>query len=89
MTFTKLDAALLDSKRDGNLYYGFTKAMIIANNKDFLRLWSNQNLENTEKVIVPFNPRNSHWILLLLDINNCKLSILDSLGQLYEGSRNS
>ena len=78
----------LTQESSSNLYCGFTKAMIIANNKDFLRLWSNQNLENIEKVIVPFNPRNSHWILLLLDINNCELSILDSLGQLYEGSRN-
>ena len=79
---------MLTQESGSNLYCGFTKAMIIANNKDFLRLWSNQNLENIEKVIVPFNPTNSHWILLLLDINNCELSILDSLGQLYEGSRN-
>ena len=62
--------------------------MIIANNKDFLRLWFIQNLENIEKVIIPFNPKNSHWILLLLGINNCELFTLDPLGQLCEGSRN-
>ena len=62
--------------------------MIIANNKDFSRLWFNQNLENIARVIIPLNPTNSHWIMLLLDINNCKLPILDPLGQLCEWSRN-
>ena len=79
---------MLNQESDSNLYCGSTGGMIIANNKDFSGLWFNQKLENIEKVIIPFNPTNSHWILLLLDMNNCELSILDPLGQLYEGSRN-
>ena len=78
---------MLTQENGSNLYCGSTEA-IIANNKDFSRLWFNQNLENIERVIIPFNPTNSHWILPLLDINNCELSILDPLGQLCDGSRN-
>ena len=79
---------MLTQENSSNLYCGSTEAMIIANNKDFLRLWFNQNLENIERIIIRFNPTNSHWILLLLDINNCELSMFDPLRQLCEGSRN-
>ena len=71
---------MLTQENDSNLYCGSTGAMIIANNKHFSRLWFNQNLEIIERVIIPFNPTNSDWILLLLDIN--------LLGQLCEGSSN-
>ena len=71
---------MLTQENGVNLYCDSTEAMIIASNKDFSRLWFNQNFENIERVIIPFNPRNNHWILLLLDINNCKLNILNPLG---------
>ena len=51
---------MLTKENGSNLYSGSTENMIIANNKDFLRLWFNQNLENIERVIIPFNPTNSH-----------------------------
>ena len=90
---------MLTQVHGSNLYYGSIEAMIIANNQDFSRLQFNKNLENIEKVIIPLNPTNSSWILLLLDINNCelsrkkkknkkKLSIFDPLCKLCEGSRN-
>ena len=78
---------MLTQETGSNLYCGSTETMIIANNKDFSRLWFTQNLENIEKVIILLNPTNSYWMLLLLDINNCELSILDPLGQPCEGSR--
>ena len=49
------EVIMLTQENCSNLYYGSTEAMIIANNKDFSRLWFNQNLENTERVIIPFN----------------------------------
>ena len=78
---------MLTQVHGSNLYYGSIEAMINANNKDFSRLQFNKNLENIEKVIMPLNPTNSSWILLLLDIN-CELSIFDPLCKLCEGSRN-
>ena len=42
---------VLIQENDSNLYCGST-SMIITNNKDFLRLWFNQNLENIERVII-------------------------------------
>ena len=79
---------ILTQENDNSLCCSSTEAMIIENKKDFSRLWFNQNLENIKRVITPFNPTYSHWILLLLDINSCELFILDPLGKLCEGSRN-
>ena len=56
---------MLTQENGSNLHCGSTEAMIIVNNKDFSRLLFNQNLENIERVIIPFNPTNSHWILPL------------------------
>ena len=49
------EAIMLTQENCSNLYCGSTEAMIIANNKELSRLWFNQNLENTERVVIPFN----------------------------------
>ena len=44
------------------------EALLIVHGKSFGRLWKNINLSIVNKIFIPFNPNNLHWVLIYINI---------------------
>ena len=45
----------------------------------FRKLWKNQDFSSISLVLIPFNPTNSHWILIVINIERKTIAVLDPL----------
>lgn len=61
------------------LYICSTTALSIGQGKPFRRLWNGTNLDTITKILIPFNPNGSHWILIVCCIKNKTIAVLDPL----------
>ena len=61
------------------LYCGSTEALLIFNGKNFRKMWKGKSFTSKQYLFIPFNPTNSHWILLFVKIKSGTLYILDPL----------
>ena len=64
------------------LYCGSTKALLISNGKNFRKMWQGKSFTSKQYLFIPFNPTNSHWILLFVKIKSGTLHILNPLKEL-------
>lgn len=70
---------LLESQYSNVLFCPSSEALLIAVGKSFRLLWKGLDLATKTQIIVPFNPTNTHWILLFIDIKSSTLFILDPM----------
>ena len=57
------------------LYCGSTEALLISNGKNFQKMWKEKSCTSKQYLFIPFNPTNSHWILLFVKIKSATLYI--------------
>ena len=56
---------------------GSSEALLISHNKSFRKLWKDIDLTQKKLVVIPFNPNDIHWVLIIIDIGNKKVILLD------------
>ena len=54
-----------------------TAALVVEAGTSFQKLWKNQYLLSTSFIFIPFNPRNCHWILVVVNISERAIGVLD------------
>ena len=61
------------------LYSNLTAALVVSEGNSFGKLWKNQNTSQKSMIIIPFNPNNYHWILVVFSIEERTTAIMDAL----------
>ena len=61
------------------LFCGSTEPMLIHHGKSFRKMWKNEDLSLKLLVLIPFNPTNSHWKLISINLNKATVSVLDPM----------
>ena len=61
------------------LFCGSTEAMLIHHGKSFRKMWKNEDLTKKSLVLIPFNPTNSHWKLICINLSDATVSVLDPM----------
>ena len=67
----------LTKKHSEVLSCGSTEAMLIHHGKSLRKMWKNEDLTKKSLVLIPFNPTNSHWKLISINISEAIVSVLD------------
>ncbi|XP_065682272.1 uncharacterized protein LOC136095504 [Hydra vulgaris] len=60
-------------------YCGPTEALALSYSRSIKLLWKDVDTENIDQVFIPFNPTNSHWILIHLKVKTEEINVLDPL----------
>ncbi|XP_065647825.1 uncharacterized protein LOC136077118 [Hydra vulgaris] len=60
-------------------YLGPTEASALSCSKSLRLLWRDVDTKVIEQVLIPFNPTNSHWILIYLKVITKEVTVLDPL----------
>ena len=53
--------------------------MVISEDKSFRRLWKDQSISKKPIIIIPFDPNNCHWILVVVSIKERTIAVMDPL----------
>ena len=53
--------------------------MVVSEGKSFRKLWKDQDISKKSMIIIPFNPNNYHWILVVLSIKERTIAVMDPL----------
>ncbi|XP_047137477.1 uncharacterized protein LOC124813981 [Hydra vulgaris] len=69
----------LEMKYPSMKYLGPTEALAISYSKSLKLLWKDVDMKIIKQVFIPFNPTNSHWILIHLKVKTEEVTILDPL----------
>ena len=56
-----------------------TPALVISEGKSFRKLWKDQDISKKSMIIIPFNPNNCHWILVVVSIKERTIAVMDPL----------
>ena len=56
-----------------------TAALVISEGKSFRKLWKDQDISKKSMIIIPFNPNNCHWILVVVSIKERTIAVMDPL----------
>ena len=64
-------------KNRSTLYCSSTAALVVEEGTSFRKLWENEYLLSTSFIFIPFNPKNCHWILVVVNISERDIGVLD------------
>ena len=53
--------------------------MVVSEGKLFRKLWKDQDISKKSMIIIPFNPNNCHWILVVVSIKERTIAVMDPL----------
>ena len=53
--------------------------MVISEGKSFRKLWKDQDILRKSMIIIPFNPNNCSWILVVVSIKERTIAVMDPL----------
>ena len=56
-----------------------TAALCTLRGSSIRNLWKGEDISSVFNVIIPFNPNNCHWLLIILNIDQKTISVLDPL----------
>ncbi|XP_065651723.1 uncharacterized protein LOC136079611 isoform X2 [Hydra vulgaris] len=60
-------------------YCGPTEALALSYSRSIKLLWKDVDTEKIDQVFIPFNPTNSHWILIHLKVKTEEITVIDPL----------
>ena len=69
----------LTNRNEELLYCNSTAALVVSEGKSFRKLWKDQDISKKSMIIIPFNPNNYHWILVVLSIKERTIAVMDPL----------
>ena len=69
----------LEKRYPSMKYLGPTEALALSCSKSLQLLWRDVDTKVIEQVLIPFNPTNSHWILIHLKVITKEVTVLDPL----------
>ena len=69
----------LANRNEELLYCDSNTALVISEGKSFRKLWKAQDISKKSIIIIPFNPNNCHWILVVVSIKERIIAVMDPL----------
>ena len=65
----------LTNRNEELLYCDSIAASVISEGKSFKKLWKDQDISKKSMIIIPFNPNNCHWILVVVSIKERAVAV--------------
>ena len=67
----------LTNRNEELLYCDSTATLVVSEDKSFRKLWKDQDISKKSMIIIPFNPNNCHWILVVVSIKERAIAVMD------------
>ena len=61
------------------LFCGSAEAMLIDHGMSFRKMWKNEDRTKKSLVLISFNPTNSNWKLISINLSEATVSVLDPM----------
>ena len=58
----------LTNRNEELLYCDSTAALVVSEGKSFRKLWKDQDISKKSMIIIPCNPNNCRWVLVVVSI---------------------